>query len=136
MEETLTGLRIVKGFNAEEKMKAQFADANEKYSKVFRRVLRKAYLASPLSEFLATIVVMVLMFVGGNLVLSGSGRMSPESLIVYLVVFSQIIQPAKNITTAYFAVQKGMASIDRIDQILDAEGGNIRKAGCCFCKRF
>jgi subfamily B ATP-binding cassette protein MsbA len=120
VEETLTGLRIVKGFNAEEKMKAQFADANEKYSKVFRRVLRKAYLASPLSEFLATIVIMVLMFVGGNLVLSGSGRMSPESLIVYLAVFSQIIQPAKNITTAYFAVQKGMASIDRIDQILDA----------------
>jgi subfamily B ATP-binding cassette protein MsbA len=121
VEETLTGLRIIKGFNAEEKMKAQFADANEKYSKIFRRVLRKAYLASPLSEFLATIVVMVLMFVGGNLVLSGSGRMSPESLIVYLVVFSQIIQPAKNITTAYFAVQKGMASIDRLDQILDAE---------------
>jgi len=120
VEETLTGLRIVKGFNAEEKMKAQFSDANENYSKVFRRVLRKAYLASPLSEFLATIVVMILMFVGGNLVLGGSGRLSPESLIVYLIVFSQIIQPAKNITTAYFAVQKGMASIDRIDQILDA----------------
>ena len=93
VEETLTGLRIVNGFNAEEKMKAQFADANEKYSKVFRRVLRKAYLAFPLSEFLATIVVMILMFVGGNLVLSGSGRMSPESLIVYLVVFSQQSYP-------------------------------------------
>ena len=74
----LPDLRIVKGFNAEEKMKAQFADANEKYSKVFRRVIRKAYLASPLSEFLSTMVIMVLMYVGGNLVLSGSGRMSPE----------------------------------------------------------
>ena len=121
VEETLTGLRIVKGFNAEEKMQAQFADSNEKYAKVFRRVIRKAYLASPISEFLSTIVVMILMYVGGNLVLHGSGTLPAASLIVYLVVFSQIIQPAKNITTAYFAIQKGMASIDRIDQILDAE---------------
>ena len=121
VEETLTGLRIVKGFNAEDKMRAQFAQSNERYAKVFKRVIRKAYLASPISEFLSTIVVMVLMYVGGNLVLHGSGNMTPASLIVYLVVFSQIIQPAKNITTAYFAIQKGMASIDRIDQVLDAE---------------
>jgi ABC-type multidrug transport system, ATPase and permease components len=121
VEETLTGLRIVKGFNAEEKMKAQFSESNEKYAKVFRRVIRKAYLASPLSEFLSTIVIMIILYVGGNLVLHGSDSMTPANLIVYLVVFSQIIQPAKNITTAYFAIQKGMASIDRIDQILDAE---------------
>ena len=121
VEETLTGLRIVKGFNAEEKMKVQFAESNEKYAKVFRRVIRKAYLASPISEFLATIVVMIILYVGGNLVLHGSGNMTAADLIVFLVVFSQIIQPAKNITTAYFAIQKGMASIDRIDQVLDAE---------------
>lgn len=121
VEETLTGLRIVKGFNAEGKMKAQFSDVNEKYAKVFRRVIRKAYLASPISEFLATIVIMVLMYAGGKLVLQGSGKMTPDNLIAFLVVFSQIIQPAKNITTAYFAIQKGMASIDRIDQVLDAE---------------
>jgi subfamily B ATP-binding cassette protein MsbA len=121
VEETLTGLRIVKGFNAEDKMKAQFAESNEKYAKVFRRVIRKAYLASPISEFLATIVIMVIMYVGGNLVLHGAGKMAPEDLIVYLAVFAMIIQPAKNITTAYFAIQKGMASIDRIDQVLDAE---------------
>jgi subfamily B ATP-binding cassette protein MsbA len=121
VEETLTGLRIVKGFNAEEKMQAQFSDSNEKYTKVFRRVIRKAYLASPISEFLSTIVIMVIMYVGGNLVLNGKGKMAPEDLIVYLAVFAMIIQPAKNITTAYFAIQKGMASIDRIDQVLDAE---------------
>jgi ATP-binding cassette, subfamily B, bacterial MsbA len=121
VEETLTGLRIVKGFNAEEKMQAQFSESNEKYSKVFRRVIRKAYLASPISEFLSTMVIMVIMYVGGKLVLNGSGGMTPEDLIVYLTVFAMIIQPAKNITTAYFAIQKGMASIDRIDQILDAE---------------
>src|SRR5450759_2047397 len=127
VEETLTGLRIVKGFNAEEKMKAQFAETNEKYAKVFKRVTRKAYLASPISEFLATIVVMVLMYVGGNLALQGAGNMSPDNLIAFLIVFSQIIQPAKNITTAYFSIQKGMASIDRIDQVLDAEEKIVEK---------
>ncbi|MFA5820059.1 MAG: ABC transporter ATP-binding protein [Bacteroidales bacterium] len=127
VEETLTGLRIVKGFNAEEKMKAQFSESNERYAKVFKRVTRKAYLASPISEFLATIVVMVLMYVGGNLALQGTGNMSPEKLITFLIVFSQIIQPAKNITTAYFSIQKGMASIDRIDQILDAEEKILEK---------
>jgi subfamily B ATP-binding cassette protein MsbA len=121
VEETLTGLRIIKGFNAEEKMQAQFSESNEKYTKVFRRVTRKAYLASPISEFLSTIVIMIIMYVGGNLVLNGKGKMAPEDLIVYLAVFAMIIQPAKNITTSYFAIQKGMASIDRIDQVLDAE---------------
>lgn len=127
VEETLTGLRIVKGFNAEEKMKAQFAETNEKYAKVFKRVTRKAYLASPISEFLATIVVMVLMYVGGNMALQGAGNMTPDKLIAFLIVFSQIIQPAKNITTAYFSIQKGMASIDRIDQVLDAEEKIVEK---------
>jgi ATP-binding cassette, subfamily B, bacterial MsbA len=127
VEETLTGLRIVKGFNAEEKMKAQFAESNEKYAKIFKRVTRKAYLASPVSEFLATIVVMILMYVGGNLALHGSNSMTPDTLIAFLIVFSQIIQPAKNITTAYFAIQKGMASIDRIDQVLDAEEKIVEK---------
>ncbi len=136
VEETLTGLRIVKGFNAEEKMQAQFSESNEKYSKIFRRVIRKAYLASPISEFLSTIVIMVIMYVGGNLVLLGSGRMAPEDLIVYLAVFAMIIQPAKNITTAYFAIQKGMASIDRIDQILNAEETITEKANAVAVSSF
>ncbi len=127
VEETLTGLRIIKGFNAEKKMKVQFAESNERYAKVFKRVTRKAYLASPISEFLATIVVMVLMYVGGNLALQGAGNMSPDKLIAFLIIFSQIIQPTKNITTAYFSIQKGMASIDRIDQVLDAEEKVIEK---------
>jgi len=136
VEETLTGLRIVKGFNAEEKMKEQFAESNERYAKVFRRVIRKAYLASPISEFLATIVVMILLYAGGNLALSGSGNMTPEKLMTFLIVFSQIIQPAKNITTAWFSIQKGMASIDRIDQILDAEEKIIEKVNAVPVKAF
>lgn len=136
VEETLTGLRIVKGFNAEKKMKAQFAESNERYAKVFKRVTRKAYLASPISEFLATIVVMILMYVGGNMALQGSSNMSPEKLIAFLIVFSQIIQPAKNITTAWFSIQKGMASIDRIDQVLNAEEKIIEKVNALAVPHF
>jgi subfamily B ATP-binding cassette protein MsbA len=121
VEETLSGLRIIKGFNAEKKMKEQFGATNEKYAKIFKRVIRKYYLASPMSEFLSTIVIIVLMYIGGILALKGEAHMSPDRLIAYLIIFSQIIQPAKNITTAWFSIQKGMASIDRVDQILEAE---------------
>jgi len=121
VEETLTGLRIVKGFNAEKKMEKQFAGTNESYSKIFKRVTRKAYLASPLSEFLSTIVLMIIMYFGTSLALKGVGNMEVERLIAFMVVFSQVIPPAKNITTAWFNIQKGMASIDRIDQLLEAE---------------
>jgi len=121
LEETLTGLRIIKGFNAEEKMSAQFAQANEKFTKTFRRVARKAYLAHPVSEFLSTIVLLVVIYYGGMLALKGTGNMSPDKLIAFVVVFSQIIQPAKAISSAWFSIQKGMASIDRINQVMDAE---------------
>ena len=127
VEESLTGLRIIKGFNAEEKMTEQFRQTNEKYSKVFKRVIRKAYLASPISEFLATIVVMILMYFGSILALQGTGNMTSDKLIAFLIVFSQIIQPAKNITTAWFSIEKGMASVDRIDQVFGAEEKIIEK---------
>jgi ATP-binding cassette, subfamily B, bacterial MsbA len=127
VEETLTGLRIIKGFNAEEKMIKQFSVSNNRYSKMFKRVIRKAFLASPLSEFLSTIVVTVLLFVGGSMALNGTGNMTSSTLIVFLAVFSQIIQPVKNITTSWFSIQRGMASIDRIDQILDADEKIVEK---------
>jgi subfamily B ATP-binding cassette protein MsbA len=127
VEETLTGLRIVKVFNAESKMQKQFAVANERYSKIFKRVTRKYFLASPLSEFLSTIVLMMLLYAGGTMALKGTGIMLPEQLIAYLIIFSQIIQPAKNITTAYFSIQKGMASIQRVDEIIDAEEKIVEK---------
>jgi len=136
VEETLTGLRIIKGFNAEKKMEQRFRATNERYSKIFRRVIRKYYLASPLSEFLSTIVILILMYLGGTLALSGDTNMTPDGLIAYLIVFSQIIQPAKNITTAWFSVQKGMASIDRIDQVLEAEEKITEKENAVPVKGF
>ncbi|MCU0455655.1 MAG: ABC transporter ATP-binding protein/permease [Bacteroidales bacterium] len=121
VEETLSGLRIIKGFNAERKMAEQFSTVNNQYSRILKRVFRKAYLASPLSEVLASIVVILLLFLGGSLALRGTGSLDSEQLIAFVLVFSQIIQPAKNITTAWFNIQKGLGSIDRLEEVLGAE---------------
>ncbi len=120
LEETLTGLRIIKGFNAEGKMTRQFSMANEKFASTFRRVARKAYLAHPVSEFLSTVVLLTVIYYGGFLALKGTGNMSPDRLIAFVVVFSQIIQPAKALSSAWFNIQKGMASIDRINEVMNA----------------
>jgi subfamily B ATP-binding cassette protein MsbA len=121
LEETLSGLRIIKAFNGEEQMKQKFYSTNDRFSKIFKRIIRRRYLAVPFSEFTGTIVLMVIMVYGGSLVLSGMGKMSGENLILFLIIFSQVIPPAKNFTTAWFNIQKGMASVDRVDQLLDAD---------------
>lgn len=121
VEETLGGLRIIKAFNAEGKMEKTFSGINNLFTKIYRRVLRRRYLASPVSEFLSTISLMLVMYFGSVIVLNGSSEMTSDQLIVFLVVFSQIIPPAKNITTSYFNVQKGMASLERIEYILNAK---------------
>jgi len=121
LEETLSGLRIIKAFNGESKMERKFLSTNRLYAILFRQAARRRYLASPISEFLATLVLMIIMAYGGSLVLAGLGGMTGENLIFFLIVFSQLIQPAKNITTAYFSIQKGMASVDRVDELLLAD---------------
>ena len=127
LEETLSGLRIIKAFNGEGHMKKKFADTNNRYALLFRKVVRRRYLASPLSEFLGTIVLMIIMAYGGKLVLSGGERLSGENLILFLIIFSQIINPAKNFATAWFNIQKGMASVDRVDQLLLADNKIVEK---------
>lgn len=121
IEETLGGLRIIKAFNAEEKVTRRFDSNNNFYTRIMNRVYRRRYLANPSSEFLSTTAMMVLMFFGGSLVLKNASTLSSEAFIAYLVIFSQIIPPAKSLTTAFFNIQKGLASLDRIGYILDAE---------------
>ena len=129
LDETLSGLRIIKAFNAEKKMGGQFSSENERFTRIFRRVIRKRYLASPVSEFLSTIVLMIVLFFGGSLVLGGNSAMTSDRLIAFIIIFSQIIPPAKNITTAYFHIQKGFASLDRLDQVLKADEKITEKPG-------
>jgi subfamily B ATP-binding cassette protein MsbA len=120
IEETLSGLRIIKAFNAEKKVTQRFHSANNFFTRIMNKVHRRRYLAPPLSEFLGTAVLMILMWYGGILVLRDVTNLSPETFIAFIVIFSQIITPAKAFSTAYFNIQKGLASAERIDQILEA----------------
>ncbi len=127
LEETLGGLRIIKAFNGEEQMKERFFSTNNRFALLIRKVVRRRYLASPISELLATFALMVILAYGGSLVLGGSNEMDGESLILFLMIFSQIIPPAKSISTAWINVQKGMASVDRVDQLLLADDKIVEK---------
>jgi subfamily B ATP-binding cassette protein MsbA len=118
IEETLTGNRIVKVFNAEKQFKKRFDEMNDSYFRLMHRLYRREYLSSPMSEFISLIVISILLFVGGRIVISG--EMGGELLIGYLVVFSQIIQPARAFSDAIFKISKGAASLERINEILDA----------------
>jgi len=127
MDETLGGLRVIKAFNSEERLKKRFFDLNNIYTRIMIKIYRRQYLATPLSEFLGTVVVVFIMWYGGTMVLGEQTTLSPENFIGYLVVFSQIINPAKSFSTAWYNVQKGMASAERIDEILEAENTVVEK---------
>ncbi len=121
LEETLTGMRIVKAFNGEKTMSRKFFNINQDYTDSITRVYRRRFLASPMSEFMGTIVMMVLMYVGGRIVLNQTSPLDPGAFIAYLIVFSQIITPAKSFSTGYYNIQKGMAAFERVEQILDTK---------------
>lgn len=121
VEETLSGIRIIKGFNSEDKMYQRFKNMNHFYTRLMIKLFRRRYLASPLSEFLGTIVLVSLMYFGGSLVLNKQTNLTSQQFIAYLVIFSQIINPAKAFSQAYYNIQKGMASLDRIHQIFNAD---------------
>ncbi len=121
IEETLGGLRVIKAFNAESKMLHRFSNVNDLYTRLQIGMWRRRDLASPISEFLGIFVMILLLWFGGRIVMNNGSGLQPQVFIGYLVVFSQIINPAKGITTAYYNVVKGMASVDRIESILYAE---------------
>jgi subfamily B ATP-binding cassette protein MsbA len=121
IEETLGGLRIIHAFTAEETSEKKFGGINHQYFKLMNKIGRRRDLASPLSEFMGTVVMMVVMYFGGQIVLTNSGELEPSEFIAFIAIFSQILPPAKNLTTAWYNIQKGLASSERIYKILDAE---------------
>lgn len=129
IEETLGGLRVIKAFNAEKKVIQRFESVNSFYSTLMRNMWRRRDLATPLSEFLGTIVVALVLWYGGRLIFTGKGNLGPESLIAYISIFYMIINPAKSFSNAYYNILKGMASADRIDSILSAENPIKEKDG-------
>nr|WP_221202190.1 ABC transporter ATP-binding protein [Microbacter margulisiae] len=121
IEETLGGLRIIKAFNAEKKMKESFAETNEQLRKTFTRLDSRYLLAHPMSEFLGTVVIAVLLWFGGMLILTHHSHVTAPTFIYYLIIFYSIINPAKDLSRAVYSIQKGMASLERIDKILKAK---------------
>ena len=136
IEETLSGLRIIKAFTAENFVFKNFLAFNEDYNNTMNKVYRKNYLASPMSEFLGVLMITGIMYYGGSLVLNNQSTLSPEAFIGYIAVFSQIINPAKAFSTAIYNVQKGAASIDRINIILNAENDIKEKKNAEEIKTF
>lgn len=120
LEETLAGMAVVKAFHAEDRFHRRFDASNQRFFKLMRRLYKREYLSSPVSETVSLTVMAVLLWFGGKLVLSGEGGLTGDWFIGYLVVFSQIIPPARSISDGWFRIQKGAASLDRLDEILDA----------------
>ncbi len=127
IEETLSGLRIIKGFNAEEKVFERFQNENEDYRRIMSRLLKRRYLAHPLSEFLGTLIIIIVLWYGGHLILNKTSVLEPEQFIVYLAVFYSVINPIKAFSQEYYSIQKGLASMERINRILDTENNILEK---------
>lgn len=120
IEETLSGLRIIKAFNAEEKVRQRFHKENNVFFHICNKVARRQSLAHPMSEFLGTAAIAIVLWFGGTLILNGMSSINAASFIYYMVIFYSIINPAKDLSKAMYAIQKGLASMERVDKILNA----------------
>jgi subfamily B ATP-binding cassette protein MsbA len=120
VEETVGGIRIVKGFTAEESFFERFVKMNNYHFRLMVKLFRKQYLASPISETLSIFTVALILWFGGNLVLEGR-MLNGEMFILYIAIFSQMISPSRSLTEAFTRVQRGVSASERIDEILLAE---------------
>ncbi len=118
VDETISGIRIIKSFTAEKKLSERFATINQQHNKIGTGMIRKRDLSTPLSEFLGICVVVVVLFIGGRMVINHTSPLSAEAFIAFIVIFSQIIQPAKAFSNAFYFIQKGLASLKRIEELL------------------
>ena len=121
IEECLGGLRIIKAFNAEEKVKNRFHAENQTFFNLSNRIARRQGLAHPMSEFLGTCSVAIILWFGGTLILDGDSTLTASDFIYYMVVFYSIINPAKDLSKAMYSVQRGLAAMERVDVILGAD---------------
>lgn len=121
IEETLSGLRIIKAFNAEPKIAKRFDDASNEFRDMSNKIARRQQMAHPMSELLGTITIVFVLWYGGSLILGESSTIDASKFIYYLTIFYLIINPAKDLSKSAYAIQKGMASVERIDMILKAE---------------
>ena len=127
IEETLGGLRIIKAFIAEDKMINRFERVTNEYRDIASRVAIRQSAAHPVSEFLGTVMIVLVLWFGGYLIFNGNSPIDANKFIYYLIILYTTLQPIKELSKAGYAIQKGLASMERINKILDAEN-NIREA--------
>ena len=120
IDETLLGLRVVKGFNAQHKLRNRFTRLINATRETFNRINRRYYLAHPLSEFLGTALIAIILWFGGLLILGDHATIDASTFIYYLVIFYSIINPAKDLSKASYGIRRGQASLERIDTVLNA----------------
>ena len=120
VEETLGGLRIIKAFNAESKMNHRFFSSNDEYRNTISRVNIRQQLAHPMSEFLGTVLIVIVLWFGGTLILNNNSSIDAPSFIFYLVMLYSLINPLKEFSRASYNIPKGLASMERVDKILKA----------------
>ena len=120
LDETLGGLRVIKAFNAEKLLQSRFNNTNNDLFHLRNKMQYRRDLASPLSELLGVIVLCGILWFGGRLVLAGTAGLEAEGFIMYVGIFTQIINPAKSLSSSFYNMQKGSAAITRIEEILDA----------------
>lgn len=135
-EETISGTRIIKAFNAQERMKATFGKENDRFASLLKSMINKRELASPVSEFLGVLTVVGVLLYGGHLVLGQSTELSASEFLTYIVLFSQILPPAKNISTAIANIQRGLAAGERVLEILDQEEEKLEMPGAASITGF
>lgn len=121
IEETLGGLRIIMAFNAQDKIKKRFNTSNDTLRKMLNKIAARQQLAHPMSELMGTMTIVFVLWYGGLLILNNTGGMDASKFIYYLTMFYMIINPAKDLSKSAYAIQKGMASVVRIDKILTAQ---------------
>lgn len=121
IEETLSGLRIIKAFNAENKIINRFEKSNNQFRHTTNRIYRRQQMAHPMSEFLGTVTIAIVLWYGGTLILGNNSPIDASTFIYYLVIFYSIINPAKDLSKSVYSIQKGLASMERVDKILMAE---------------
>ena len=126
IEENISGLRVIKAFNAESQINKKFNEELKNHQSVMSSMMRRRDLASPLSEFLSTLVIVIVIWYGGNLIFDSQNNLSiselsPHAFIGFIIIFSQIQPPVKSLSQSYYSIQRGAASAERILHVLDAE---------------
>ncbi|MBB5437002.1 subfamily B ATP-binding cassette protein MsbA [Pedobacter sp. AK017] len=136
LDEALSGIKIVKAFNATEYVKERFHQENVNYSNITRKMVRRQQLASPVSEFLGVIMVAGIVYFGGSMVLTGQSSLTSSEFIAYIAIFSQVTRPAKALSDAFSAIHTGLAAGKRVLDLIDTRPEMVDKPDAIVLKSF